>query len=488
MQDIPGRGVAAVCVWTVLLMGLLPGLIVPWQSAHASPAIALQCVVVAHTGGALTRVLTATRARLVALGFWIFAYIWFGLTPLVMLATDSYPWAYRTGEGTSLAAVAVIELGLLAHSAGAAFSARAERARTARVPLAPPGPMERLLSRRIAPWRLLVLGGLAIASVVLLVPNEPGGVGAYFTSREAIANMNDVDDSALQALRKWFLAVPAFWALLGLLHVPRVPGGDRLLRCVRWLLLPLLIAVNVVVNNPISEPRFWAFTVLLTLLFATTKACRPRAFRAIAATLTVTILLIFPYADYFRTTDREHLAVVSIAEQFTSNGDYDAFQQVQTGIDYARNVGFTPKAALDLPLLIVPRSIWPDKPVDTGITLGRYANYDFLNISAPLWIESYLWAGPPAVAIVFFLYGVAGQRMDDVRHRQRGRRGTLASLLVPAFAFYQMVFLRGSVLGIGGPLLMLMTVPLLITTPGARASRFRASAMSTAPIRHVSTT
>ncbi len=483
------RSVAAVALWTVALVVLLPGLILQSYGAHLPAALGLQAVVVTHTGVTLTRVLTATTVRLVALGFWVFAYIWLGLAPLAMLATDTYPWAYRAGEGTALTAVAVIELGLLAHTAGTAFAARRERSLAARPEVTSPGVVERLLSRRLAPWRLIALCGLALVLAALLVPAQPGGLNAYFTSRQALREagaMDNAQDAFVMALRNWSLSVTAFWALLGLLHVPRLRGGDRLLRGVRRLLLPLLLALNVVVNNPVSKPRFWAGTVVLTLLFTVPRLCRPRAFRAVAATLMTAVLLVFPYSDYFRYSDREQIAVVSLAEQFTTNGDYDAFQQVQTGIDYARGKGFSPQSALGPPLFLVPRSVWPDKPEDTGITLAQYAGYDFLNLSAPLWIESYLWAGPPAVAVVFFLLGAASRRMDDVRHRLRDRPGTLAALLVPAFAFYQMVFLRGSLLGIVGPLMLLMTIPLLITTPTARASRFRSAAMSAAPTRHAS--
>jgi hypothetical protein len=226
--------------------------------------------------------------------------------------------------------------------------------------------------------------------------------------------------------------------------------------------------------------------VLLTLLFTVPRLCGTRVFRAAAATLLAALLLVFPYSDYFRYSDREDVTVVSLTEQFTENGDYDAFQQVQTGIDYAREHGFSPEGVIGPPLFMVPRSVWHGKPDDTGIALARYAGYDFLNLSAPLWIESYLWAGPPAVAVVFCLLGAAGRRVDDVRHRLRDRPGTLAVLLVPAFAFYQLVFLRGSLLGIAGPLVLLLTVPLFITTPAARASRFPSSAMPTAPTRHAS--
>jgi hypothetical protein len=226
--------------------------------------------------------------------------------------------------------------------------------------------------------------------------------------------------------------------------------------------------------------------VLLTLLFSVPRLCRPRAFRISAAALIAALLFVFPYSDYFRYSDREDISVVSLSEQFTTNGDYDAYQQVQTGIDHANDDGFSPQNVLGPPLFMVPRSMWPEKPEDTGITLARYAGYEFHNLSAPLWIESYLWAGPFAVIVVFCLLGAFGRRVDDIRHRLRDRAGVIAALLVPAFAFYQMVFLRGSLLAIAGPLTLLVAVPLLISIPTARASRFPSTAMPTAPNRHAS--
>ncbi|MEU8689647.1 hypothetical protein [Streptomyces sp. NPDC048665] len=484
VRDACARSVPGACVWAVVLIVVLPVLVLRPHHGPVPAALLLQGVVVAHTGGALTRVLTAPTVRLVAFGFWMFSYIWFGLAPLAQLTSDTYPWPYRAGAETSFAAVAVVELGLLAHSAGTALAVRRAATRATR-----PGALERLLARRLAPWRVLVLSGLALVLAVLLIPGQPGGVVAYFTSRQAVHEtgaLNNASDSFLQPLRSWSLSVPAFWGLLGLLRLPRLPGGDRLLRGLRRLLLPLLVALNIVVNNPISKPRFWAGTVLLTLLFTVDRWCRPRASRAIAGAVLATVLVVFPYSDYFRYDDRQTVAVVSMAEQFTAKGDYDAFQQVQTGLDYARENGVSPRSALGPLLFMVPRSVWRDKPDDTGIALARYAGYDFLNLSAPLWIESYLWAGPVAVALVFCLLGAAGRRMDEARERLRDRRGTLAALLVPAFAFYQLMFLRGSLLGITGPMLLMMTVPLLISTSRRQVSELAAPAARSAPVPHAS--
>ncbi|MBL1083022.1 hypothetical protein JK359_13685 [Streptomyces actinomycinicus] len=467
------RCVPAVCCWALVLTGLLPLLILQSPDVRFGAAPALQYVVVAHSGGALTRVLTDTRVRLAALGFWLFTYVWLGLAPLAMLATGAYPHEYRADDSTSFAATALIELGLLAYSGGAALAGRrphgGRRLHGARRSHGGPVSFERLLSRRLAPWPVLLLSALVAGAGAVLIPRL-GGVGAFFTSRQAVRETGAAEEWT-RALAIWALAVPAFWALVGLLHLRRAAApGDRLLRNLRLLLLPLLVVLNAIVNNPISRPRFWAGTVLLVLLCTTPRFSGPTAFRRIAAGLTVAVLLVFPYGDYFRYDDREAVRVVSLTEQFTANMDYDAYQQVQTGVDRVAETGFAPSAALGAVLFAVPRSVWPEKPRDTGMALADWAGYAFKNLSAPLWIESYLWAGLPAVAAVFTALGAAGRRLDDIRDRARDGRPTLALLLVPAFAVYQMILLRGSLMGVAGPLMLLLGLPLFLTSRAPRST------------------
>lgn len=476
VQGSQERCVAAVCVWAAVLVGLLPGLILQTSDGHVGAALVVQCAVVAHTASALTWVLTAPSVRFVAFGFWLFAYVWLGLAPLAMLATDAYPLGYRTDAANAFSATVLIEVGLLAYSAGAVLAAgRADRRSVVLQPL---------LSRRLAPLPVLVLSGLSLVLAVVLIPRL-GGWGAFFTSRQALWQSEAATDTE-RTLHTWILAVPAFWALVGLIHLPRRTKGDRLLRGVRWMLLPLLLGLNVVINNPISRPRFWAGTVLLVLLFSWSWFNRPRAFRITAAALTGVVLLVFPYSDYFRYSQREAVQVVSLTEQLTSNMDYDSFQQMQTGVDYVEENGFSPSGALAPVVFMVPRSVWPQKPQALGITLAQHAGYDFWNLSAPLWIESYTWAGFPSLVAVFCLLGAVGRRLDDIRERLRDRPATMAFVLVPAFAFYQLIFLRGSLLAIVGPMLLLLLVPLLITRPAARSCRLPSPALPPATAGHAS--
>lgn len=460
-----GLNVVAAACWGLLTVLLLPALVLSSADTHVTAALVVQSVIVVHTGGALAWCLSGTTVRIMSFGFWLFGYIWLGLAPLAMLATDRYPLGFTVSDGTAATACVIVETGMLAYTAGALLAGRRPDRRS---PVLQP-----LLARRISAGRMLLLCALALLLAVVLVPGQ-GGVATFFLSRQAAnesASSSFGSDTAVRAMAAWCLSVPAFWALLALLHVPRRRAGDRLLRGLRWALLPVLLALNVVVNNPISQPRFWAGTVLLTLLFAAPALRRARGFRIGAAAFLVALLVVFPYSDYFRTTDPGHVDVVSLAEQFTTNGDYDAYQQVQTGVSMARQEGFTPAAALGPPLFFVPRALWNAKPEDTGIRLARHAGYRFDNLSSPMWIECYLWFGYPAVIVVFGLYGAGCRRVDDIRERLRERRGTLSALLVPALAFYQLIFLRGSMMASMGPLVLLVLVPLCVSGRGAPSAR-----------------
>ncbi|MBR7676278.1 hypothetical protein KDA82_25365, partial [Streptomyces daliensis] len=375
----------------------------------------------------------------------------------------------------AVTACAIVEAGLLAYTVGAVLAGYG-----ARHPATLLGPV---LARRVSPARMLLLCLFALAVAVVLIPGQ-GGLGAFFTSRQAVNESAAAggEESAGRAVATWTLSAPAFWALLALLHVPRGPGGDRLVRGLRWALLPLLLALNVVVNNPISQPRFWAGTVLLTLLFAAPALRRPRGFRIATAAILTAVLVVFPYGDYFRNDKRDPVQVVSLAEQFTTNGDYDAYQQLQTGVSVARDEGLAPLGALGPPLFFVPRAVWDGKPEDTGIRLARHAGYRFDNLSAPLWIESYLWGGFPAVVLVFGLYGALGRRIDDVRHRTRELGGTLAVLLVPALAFFQLILLRGSLMASMGPLALLVLVGLCVSGRGDYRERGGTGGRPAAPV------
>ena len=367
--------VGAAC-WSLLTVVFLPGCVLYSADSRVSASLVVQAVIVMHTGGALACSLSGTTVRLMSFCFWLFGYIWLGLAPLAMLATDRYPLGFMVSEGTATTACAIVETGMLAYTAGSLLAGRRYGRRST--------VLESLLARRVSGGRMLLLCGVAVLLAVALIPTQ-GGVATFFVSRQAAnesATSTFGSDTAVRAMAAWCLSVPAFWALLALLHVPRRRAGDRLLRGLRWTLFPVMLVLNVIVNNPISQPRFWAGTVLLTLLFAARALREPKGFRAAAAGFLLVLLVVFPYSDYFRNTDHGPVEVISLAEQFTTNGDYDAYQQIQTGVSLARQEGFAPSHAWGLRCssshgpsgrasLRTPESDWPGMRATASTTSLR---------------------------------------------------------------------------------------------------------------------
>ncbi|MEP7020376.1 MAG: hypothetical protein ABI808_06980 [Pseudonocardiales bacterium] len=489
------RGLSALA-WFVVLGGIAPLIVI--ASAPLEPTLLICGAVVAHCAAALAAVLTSRRIQPMQFGFWAFAYLFLGLAPLAQVSRATYPTGTDFLPDISVVAIAIVELGLLAFSFGMWLAGNR-----------PPPVHSRLESLFTA--RALSQTGVVVAivvSVLLFVVLLPhfGGLGTFFASRQAsnqavaAYQSSSENSTATGALINWGLSIPPLWALLGLLALrPGLSSGSsdavgptrrmrrlgRLFALVRhlpiwfWTGIVVAVTLNVIVNNPISQPRFWAGTVLLSLIFRARRLRRPTVFRFAAASILFLLLVVFPYSDYFRYQKTESVAVTSLSQQLVDNNDYDAFVQIEAGVDYINRFGFSPKAGLGPVFFWVPRSVWHGKPSETGGVLSRDNGYTLTNRSAPMWIEAYLWGGVGVVVVWFALIGYLERRLDDIYDAARDRDGLLIHSVVPVFAFFQLIVLRGSLLQATGPFVMLLVIPLLmsrrvaIVDAAARARKHR---------------
>lgn len=454
-SPVARRPLAVALALTVVLSGVLPVLLLSRATAEFQLAWVVQLVCVAISGAGVALTLTTERLRPMQMCFWVFSYVWLGLAPLTMLTLDVYPWPLHATPDVSLRSSVIVLLGLMAYAVAVALGGR------------PSAPAESAASdagprRELSPTRTILLGLFALAVAVVLVPRL-GGVGAFLQSREAAndasAMANGSSGNAQAALAGWGLSVPAFWALIALLFA-RFPRGGWQWRA-RWLLLPPVLLLNVVVNNPISQPRYWAGTVIIALVLCTRRLASPYAFRALALLLLVAVVVVFPLADYFRYNDRS-IPKVSLSTQLVTNPDYDAYQQIQGGVLLVRDTGHHPLWGAALPAFWVPRAVWPDKPRDAGPQIAEHLGYAFTNLSSPLWVESYIWGGFGSVALTFAALGLVSGRLDAAYDRARRLgRGGLVATFVPPLALYQLIVLRGSLLQAMAALSLLLIVPLL---------------------------
>ena len=422
-----------------------------------SPAFFMQYLVILHTSLGLALVLTAGTVRIVQFGFWTFAYVWMGLAPLAMLITGQWPWGLVIDLDTAFLASVIVEIGLLAYTVGLGLDSRMRRPR-------PDDMLPSLLRREFDISRVVILTTGAVLVSVALLP-ALGGLDAAFDTRvgagAARADLKEgVENSSFQLVR-WAILVSVFWSMVAMFRLRplRTPPQVGL---ILMMLLGSALTMNVILNNPISMPRYWAGTVWLTLLFSLPVFRRASVFRVAAALVLLGAAVLFPYSDYFRF-EQTDIRVSSVAEQFSNNGDYDAYQQLATGLSMVDDQGFSPRQALAVPLAWVPRSSWAAKPEALGQQIAAYAGYSFTNLSAPLWIESYVWGGFPALVLVFTGLGWLSSRLDRINWATRYLDRAIAGCLVPALAIFQIFLLRGSLLPAIAPLALIVVVPLLVS-------------------------
>ncbi len=444
-------------VLTLLFVVVIPIALLQNDWGQMGPALLIQAVVTALAGGMLARTIAMRRPALMQTVVYLFTYIWMGLAPLAQHATgvSPLPAVFPTSQAFSASLLTLV--GLLAYIVGSHIPSTrtAQQTRLARV-----------YQREILPGRVAAMVVIAIVLFFVFVP-ALGGIGTFFSSRQQViaAKASAVGSAgggaaATQLLESWALSASAVWALLGLVLLGRHKSGRT---GWWWTGLSLMIALNVVVSNPISRPRYWAGTVLIGLAFSLPRLRRGHGYRVAALGLVALVLIVFPYADYFRYKHPTDQHVVSVTSALTTN-NYDAFPMTEAGLVYVKAHGHGPTFLLTDALFFVPRYLWSGKAADTGAVVSNDNNFTLSNRSTPLWLESYLWGGAGATIAVFLLLGLGHRRLDDAHgYTTSADSPQIGPAFVPVLGVFALFYLRGPLLPAMAPLSLLILLPILMS-------------------------
>lgn len=452
------------------VVGVLPLFVAVQPGAGVrDAAFWLQLTVASYAGARLCTMVLTGRRRLIQGAFWLFCYLAMGIAPLAQSVLGRVPTPVLGPRADTLLATALVLCGLVAFDVGALLarhrpSVRSRRRRTA------------LVHRQ----RLFVLVALAYAGSAVLIA-QVGGPSVFFSSRQEISESLDAFRSggldggqgeAGTALLRGFGTVPA---LLALLFLTRWLVTSRYARRRLSVLLPWagLVVVNVMVNNPVSNPRYWFLTVLFSLLF-TVFPRSPVMYRTSLVLGLVVALLLFPFADRFRYDEdgQRPLETQSVLEPLTVK-DYDQVGMFANTISFADDgEGHTFGQQLAGTLLFfVPRGVWDEKPVDSGVLVGEWMGMSNTNLSSPLWAELWLDFGPMGMTAGFLGVGYLAARADR-RYAQRTvddpAPGAVLTVVVPLVAGYAFILLRGPLLQSSGRIAIAALCLALVTTLRSR--------------------
>ncbi|MDB1087817.1 hypothetical protein PJ985_09600 [Streptomyces sp. ACA25] len=428
-------------------------------------AFLLQLTVAMYAGTRLCAMVLSWRRRLVQGTFWLFCYLAMGIAPLAQSVLGRDPTPVIGPRSDTVLATALVLLGMVAFDIGVLLSRhRPALRRRVREPA------------RVHRTRLYVLVAVAYAGSGLLIVRL-GGLGLFFTSREEISDgldiasgapLDEVTGEVGNAMMRGFGTVPA---LLALLFLTRWLVTSRQARRSPSVVLPWagLVIINCVVNNPVSNPRYWFLTVLFALLF-TMFPRSPVMYRSSLALGVVIALLLFPFADRFRYADDGHRLVdASSALEPLVIKDYDQIGMFANTLTYADDgAGHSYGRQLSGSVLFfVPRAIWPEKPLDSGVRVGEWMGMTNTNLSSPLWAELWLDFGPLGMAGGFLGLGYFAARVDRRYVRltvDDPAPGNVLAVVVPVIAGYSFILLRGPLLQATGRIAIAALCVALITT------------------------
>ncbi|PWS47005.1 hypothetical protein DKT74_05900, partial [Streptomyces sp. ZEA17I] len=323
------------------------------------------------------------------------------------------------------------------------------------------------------PVRLRLLVVLAFAASAFYVL-KLGGPAVFFTSRqeinETVAASGVVTEGSNvgSAFVKGFGQVPALLALL--FYTRRLATSYRARRTPSTVLVWVALAgLNLVVNNPISNARYWFLTVLMAFVF-TAMPSSAAVYRTVLATGVVGALVVFPYADKFRYDDEGQRPAqsASVFEPLVTK-DYDQMVMFANTISWVDTRGHTYGRQLaGSGLFFVPRAVWSGKPEDTGVRVGQWMGLRMTNLSAPVWTEFWVDFGATGMIGGMALIGYASARTDR-RYALAVTRagpgpGSVLAIAAPLIAGYTFILLRGPLLQAAGKLAIAALLLLAVAT------------------------
>ena len=180
-----------------------------------------------------------------------------------------------------------------------------------------------------------------------------------------------------------------------------------------YLLFPLIFTI--LLNFPSSVARYWLGIVYIGIILVFfEKGIKNKRFDFFLICL---FAILFPIFQLFKWYDINILTDFNlILSKFSStynNVDFDAYSMLARGFDYVSQNGHTNGHQILASLLfLIPRAIWPNKPVPSGQFIAEAQHQFFTNLSFPLIGEGYLDFGILGIFIFAIVFAKITSKLD----------------------------------------------------------------------------
>jgi hypothetical protein len=423
--------------------------------------IFLEVVTLIFAANRLSDLMKSGTPRIISSIFWLYIYVTSAVVPLAEISTGNFLFLMDFG---TLASAAILNLlAMVSFELGRKIYSRLNA-------------LPKNISRReVSAPRLQIISGFGLVMTGIYI-NQLGGFASFFISRAELriaidqSGIQDDGSQALVAILTTLGTIPIFIAFLCWVVRMARDVKCRTPQSVIWVSLTGLL--NLVVNNPISNPRYWVLTLAVSLVYSA-PGFSARRFRVTIVSGILLALAAFQYFDYFRLTNSANAFVAksSLAETLTSK-DYDQLNMTANGIWWVETYGFTwGKQLLGSLFFWIPRSAWPNKARDTGVEIGIAMHSTNTNLSSPLPIEFWVDFGWIGVLLAFIAIGFQTAKWDLAfgQSISKDRRFVnVTDLLIPLLAGYTFILMRGPLLQSLSRLVVMFAVCAFLAAPNKK--------------------
>jgi hypothetical protein len=453
----------------IAFCGLVPLAVfatVPYPTDRAVPLeVGLSLVILLISGVRLAMVIGAGRQTLFTFAFWLFAYAFIAVPAFAQVITRRFPGTTPNIRVEYTAeALGVLLLGLGAAMAGG-LAGRRYRSPAARPPATDGTPLAWSLDRN----RIIVLAVVGFVAWAYFVARI--GPATFFSSRDEMAAVRSqvFPDPVTSTIVASVASLPLIVCVHAMARYRRAQKAATGTARDFTLMLPAALLAVLFAINVVTSSRYLFGTMAFSLLVLFGGFATRRRARLSMGGLVFVLLAAFPLFAIFRRATTSTTSQLGAAA-FVNSGDYDSFAQIINSVNYVADEGVVWGKQLLGPFVFwVPRSVWPDKPIDTGVLLAQFRGYSFENLSAPFWSEAFLSGGWIGVAVLFLVLGFVLKRADsrlDMSLEHAGVFGITTAIL----SFYMLILLRGSLLQATSTLAV-MLVSILVVSRRGRTSQ-----------------
>jgi hypothetical protein len=433
-------------------LGVLGALLFVGPSAHISGVFVALYLIYTYALLNLWGCILRPGVQPIQFMFWVFNVNFLLFPALVQVSYKSFYWSSydHYSQEILLLACFVIAVGVAAFHVGSLVAS----------------------SRRLrlwsgSSWRALSVSidismnqtlFLFIATIGLLALVLVFGANFFLVPRTDVASQ--VESLAEYGL---FVSLPRAVAfgvlLLSLVVLIQRMRVNRHLSVGFMIMFVVIVLLNLIINYPLAVPRFWMLGFLIAVVLIIFPPRRLLSKFMLYLAISCAQLTLFPlYSQVSRGGGWVGLDLHDI-RGYMLHGDFDGFQSVLNILYYVEQSGLQwGSSLLSVMLFFVPRSLWSEKREPLGVLVAQSQDYEFTNLSAPLYGEFFVDFGFLSLVILMFAFGVFAVSMDKLHARDlRLGRMSLGFVLVGLLGGFSIIILRGSLLAIIAPIMALIS-------------------------------